>query len=158
MAASLEYARDSGVSDIVTVIDPVMNRVLRRSDCAPYGYVGSTKPMGKVSAMAALLDCTDERIDRIRKFAGIEGEIFVDQWIAKELADPEPPVAETGVVVRLFGKEQRVSDLHSQLEQYCLDQLLDASTQDELEAAKRLTEILHGAEMIRSITPHLPAC
>ncbi|MEO9782136.1 MAG: acyl-homoserine-lactone synthase [Sedimentitalea sp.] len=158
MAGSLEYARNSGISDIVTVIDPVMNRVLRRSDCAPYGYVGSTKPMGKVSAMAALLDCTDDRIDRIRKFAGIEGEIFVDRWIAKELADPEPPVAETSVVVWPFGKQRGDSDLHSQLEQYCLDQLLDASTQDELEAAKRLTEILRGEEMIRSITPHLPAC
>lgn len=87
MAASLEYARDSGISDIVTVIDPIMNRVLKRSDCAPYGYVGKTTPMGKVSAMAALLDCTDERIDRIRQFAGIEGDVFVDDLWEEALSD-----------------------------------------------------------------------
>ncbi|MTJ05157.1 MAG: GNAT family N-acetyltransferase [Sediminimonas qiaohouensis] len=87
MAASLEYARDSGISDIVTVIDPIMNRVLKRSNCAPYGYVGKTTPMGKVSAMAALLDCTDERINRIRKFAGIESDVFVDDLRENVLSD-----------------------------------------------------------------------
>lgn len=90
MAASLEYARNSGISDIVTVIDPVMNRVLKRSDCAPYGYVGKTTPMGKVSAMAALLDCSNERIDRIRQFAGIEGDVFVDREREDVLADKAP--------------------------------------------------------------------
>ena len=78
MAASLEYARDSGISDIVTVIDPVMNRVLKRSDCAPYEYVGKTTRMGKVSAMAALLDCSEDRIKRIRSVARIKGDVFVD--------------------------------------------------------------------------------
>ena len=87
MVASLEYARDSGISDIVTVIDPIMNRVLKRSDCAPYGYVGKTTPMGKVSAMAALLDCSDARIDRIRRFAGIEGDVFVDHEREAVLSD-----------------------------------------------------------------------
>lgn len=76
MVGSLEFCRDAGITDIITVIDPVMNRVLKRSDCAPYDYVGSTKPMGKVSAMAALLDCSDERIERVRAFAGIEGNVF----------------------------------------------------------------------------------
>lgn len=42
MIGSLEYARRSGISDIITVIDPVVNRVLKRSDNAPYDYVGST--------------------------------------------------------------------------------------------------------------------
>lgn len=76
MIGSLEYCRSAGIEDIITVIDPVMNRVLKRSECAPYDYVGSTKPMGKVSAMAALLDCSVERIERLRAFSGIRGNVF----------------------------------------------------------------------------------
>lgn len=86
MIGSLEYARDSGISDIVTVIDPIMNRVLKRSDCAPYDYIGKTTPMGKVSAMAALLDCSDERINRLRAFAGITDDVFVSDERAGQLA------------------------------------------------------------------------
>ena len=37
MIGSLEFARRSGITDIITVIDPVINRVLKRSDNAPYG-------------------------------------------------------------------------------------------------------------------------
>lgn len=157
MAASLEYARDSGITDIVTVIDPVMNRVLRRSDCAPYDYVGSTKPMGKVSAMAALLDCTDERIDRIRKFAGLEGDLFVDEQRAKELADADMPAPGHGPGARLTDEGRQGQSFQTQLEQYCLEQLMGASTGDELEAAKRLSDLLYGANLIRSIKPHLHA-
>jgi len=77
MIGSLEFARSSGISDIVTVIDPVMDRVLKRSDNAPYDYVGSKKPMGKVSALAALLDCSPKRIERVRAFAGIRHDVFL---------------------------------------------------------------------------------
>ncbi len=51
-----------------------------------YDYVGKTTPMGKVPAMAALLDCTDERIDRLRAFAGVEGDVFVGAERAEQLA------------------------------------------------------------------------
>lgn len=85
MIGSLEYAMGAGITDIVTVIDPVMNRVLKRSDNAPYDYLGSTKPMGKVSAMAALLDCTPERIARARAFAGITGNVFATEDEVLEL-------------------------------------------------------------------------
>lgn len=79
MIATLETCRDAGISDIITVIDPVMNRVLKRSDNAPYDYVGSVKPMGKVSALAALLDCTDERIGRVRAFAGLHENVIATE-------------------------------------------------------------------------------
>jgi acyl homoserine lactone synthase len=85
MIGSLEFAKRSGISDIVTVIDPVMDRVLKRSDNAPYDYIGSTKSMGKVPAMAALLDCSDERIDRVRKFAGISENVFLSDAAALAL-------------------------------------------------------------------------
>lgn len=87
MIGALEYARRSGIEDIVTVIDPVINRILRRSDNAPYDYVGSAKQMGKVTAMAALLDCTTERIDRVRAFSGIRHDPLLGDEAARRLID-----------------------------------------------------------------------
>lgn len=85
MIASLEAAKRAGVSDIVTVIDPVMDRVLKRSGNAPYDYVGKVADMGKVPALAALLDCTDERINRIREFGGVTGDVFISDDAALAL-------------------------------------------------------------------------
>lgn len=144
MAASLEYAKNSGISDIVTVIDPVMNRVLKRSDCAPYGYVGSTKPMGKVSAMAALLDCSDERIGKIRAFAGIEGDIFVSDQRAFELSDDHTPTVPAAKTARLTNADR----MRKLLEEYCDDQIAEAATVEDLDAAKDLTDMLESAGMI----------
>ena len=79
MIGTLEYARNAGIEDIITVIDPIMNRILKRSDNAPYDYVGKTVNMGKVKAMAALLDCSQERIDRVREFANITGNVFLPE-------------------------------------------------------------------------------
>ncbi|KEJ95456.1 acyl-homoserine-lactone synthase [Pseudosulfitobacter pseudonitzschiae] len=144
MAASLEYAKNSGISDIVTVIDPVMNRVLKRSDCAPYGYVGSTKPMGKVSAMAALLDCSDERIAKIRAFAGIEGDMFVSDQRAYELSDDHRPTVAAPNIAKVTD-DARMRQL---LQEYCDDQIADAATLEDLDAAKDLARMLEDANMI----------
>ncbi|SED20005.1 acyl homoserine lactone synthase [Rhodobacter sp. 24-YEA-8] len=94
MVATLETCRNAGISDIITVIDPVMNRVLKRSDNAPYDYVGTVKPMGKVSALAALLDCTDERIDRVRNFAALHENVVLSDAAALEL---RPVTAQHGL-------------------------------------------------------------
>jgi N-acyl-L-homoserine lactone synthetase len=79
MIGAFEYAMEAGVTDAVAVIDPVMNRVLKRSGNAPYGYLGTPKDMGKVVAMAALMDCSEERVANIRAFAGITGDVFAPQ-------------------------------------------------------------------------------
>jgi acyl homoserine lactone synthase len=79
MIGAFEFAMSAGVQDAVAVIDPVMNRVLQRSGNAPYGYLGSPKPMGKVVAMAALMDCSAERVASIRAFSGIDGTVFAPQ-------------------------------------------------------------------------------
>ncbi|MGO4909632.1 acyl-homoserine-lactone synthase [Pseudorhodobacter sp. W20_MBD10_FR17] len=76
MIGAFEYGLAAGISDAVAVIDPVMNRVMKRSGNAPYGYLGSPHPMGKVTALAALMDCSEERIARIRDFAGIHHDVF----------------------------------------------------------------------------------
>lgn len=76
--AATEYGKNNGILDAVAVIDPVMNRVMIRSQNTPYDYLGKTVQMGKVKAMAGLLDCTDERINRLRAFNGIEGDVFAE--------------------------------------------------------------------------------
>lgn len=82
MIGAFEFAMAAGVRDAVAVIDPVMNRVLQRSGNAPYAYLGSAKPMGKVVAMAALMDCSPDRVERIRAFSGIAGDVFAPQNVA----------------------------------------------------------------------------
>jgi len=79
MIGAFEFAMAAGVQDAVAVIDPVMNRVMQRSGNAPYGYLGSPKPMGKVVALAALMDCSAERVANIRAFSGIAGPVFAQQ-------------------------------------------------------------------------------
>lgn len=148
MAASLEYARNSGISDIVTVIDPVMNRVLKRSDCAPYGYVGKTTPMGKVSAMAALLDCSEERINNIRNFAGVEGDIFVDSARSFALSDEGDLVSSPTLPDDVSQEDAVRLNSRALLKEYCVDQVVDATTKDELDAAKRLNSLLAEKYML----------
>lgn len=136
MIGSLEYARRSGISDIITVIDPVINRVLKRSDNAPYDYVGSTKQMGKVAAMAALLDCTEERINRVRAFAGIEGDVFISDERARALLDSRYAASE------IEADEADIPVTPQDIQDYCREQLLAAETEEERIAAQRLIDVL----------------
>lgn len=155
MVGTLEYARRAGIRDIVTVIDPIMDRVLRRSNNAPCDYVGRTVPMGKVPAMAALLDCTEERIARVRAFAGIEGEVLMGDEAALLLLRragrvAPAPIAPAPTPLPLAGTRRRVgsgrvaaaprgpdrapvgaADVYS----YCVDQIRSARSEAEREAA-----------------------
>ncbi|KEO54948.1 acyl-homoserine-lactone synthase [Thioclava pacifica] len=79
MIGAFEYGMHAGITDAVAVIDPVMNRVMQRSGNAPYGYLGSPHPMGKVTALAALMDCSEERIESLRAFSGIRHDVFEQQ-------------------------------------------------------------------------------
>jgi acyl homoserine lactone synthase len=148
MSASLEYARESGISDIVTVIDPVMNRVLKRSDCAPYGYLGKTTPMGKVSAMAALLDCTEDRINRTRQFAGIEGNVFVDTARAQALSDDTISAQDHAFDYAKIASQDAGPNARMLLREYCDDLINDAATQSELDAARSLNTLLYASKLL----------
>ena len=79
MIGAFEYGMRAGITDAVAVIDPVMNRVMQRSGNAPYDYLGSPHPMGKVTALAALMDCSEERIESLRSFSGIRHDVFSAQ-------------------------------------------------------------------------------
>ncbi|AVO38483.1 acyl-homoserine-lactone synthase [Pukyongiella litopenaei] len=137
MIGAFEYAQKAGILDAVAVIDPVMNRVLKRSGNAPYDYLGTPKPMGKVTAMAALMDCSDERIASIREFAGIDHDVFAsEEDVLKRFSrragpsrsgDNDAPAAE--------------------LREYFAQQLREASNDDEARAVRRL---------MTAVTEHLP--
>ncbi len=142
MIGSLEYARRSGIKDIVTVIDPVMDRVLKRSDNAPYGYVGKTTPMGKVPAMAALLDCSQERIDRVRNFAGIQGEVFADEARLRETQR-----------VRFDAAKMPASSIRDNLFEYLREQFHAAGSDEERNAVERLAAQLHASAALTTSSP-----
>ncbi|RGP35891.1 acyl-homoserine-lactone synthase [Pseudotabrizicola alkalilacus] len=149
MIGSLEYARRSGISDIITVIDPVVNRVLKRSDNAPYDYVGSTKQMGKVPAMAALLDCTEERINRVRAFAGIDHDVFASDESVRALLDARNAAMDTvtagGVewmAILSEMEEPELPVLPEDIQDYCRAQIENAPNEAERAAALRLVEVL----------------
>lgn len=145
MVGTLEYARESGVTDIVTVIDPIMDRVLRRSGNAPHGYLGRTAPMGIVPAMAALLDCTAERIARVRAAGGLTGPVRMPDDVAAALLaragrmGPEPAEA----VRRDAGEAGCVYAA-------CVARIRAARTAAEREAAFGLMrDLLEGAAALR---------
>jgi acyl homoserine lactone synthase len=147
MIGSLEFAKRSGITDIVTVIDPVMDRVLKRSDNAPYDYLGSTKPMGRVSALAALLDCTQERIDRVRSFADIQGDVFLTEDAALSLFQQGQGAALADNVVSLnprlqTSKQSAAKISEGALLHYLIDQFRSADTEEEKKATLALTKII----------------
>jgi acyl homoserine lactone synthase len=144
MIGSLEYARRSGISDIITVIDPVVNRVLKRSDNAPYDYVGSTKQMGKVPAMAALLDCTEERINRVRAFANIHHDVFAEDDTVRALLDRKADIA-AQIAAEMAAEPEAEEDIRvtaEEIRDYCSDLLQSARTEKERADAQRLVDML----------------
>ena len=169
MIGAFEYAREAGVLDAVAVIDPVMNRVMKRSANAPYDYLGSAKPMGKVTAMAALMDCSDERIRAIREFAGISHDVFLSEEAALALFNRNRSATEAPAKVSPLFVDKAAADckitppaLKQELQHYASDQLRMAETQKDVDAALALIEILSdrfgtasAAELSRAL-PFLP--
>ncbi|MBO9444674.1 acyl-homoserine-lactone synthase [Ruegeria sp. R14_0] len=133
MIGSFEYAKTAGVLDSIAVIDPVMNRVLQRSGNAPYDYLGTAKPMGKVVAMAALMDCSEERISGIRDYAGIEHDVFLSEDAALELFEKSK--------VKANAANYDHQPL-SQLEKYFVEQMNAATSKEEVESVLKLIEAL----------------
>ena len=138
--ACIESAIRAGVSDVVTVVDPVMNRVLKRSGNAPYDYLGKTVPMGKVSAMAALLDATPERVASIRETSGISHDVFASEAEARALFDKAHPANTDQAPVEI--EPERTAAGIEALVSYCRDQLQAAQTPAERKAALQLIDAL----------------
>jgi acyl homoserine lactone synthase len=137
MIGAFEYAQKAGVLDAIAVIDPVMNRVLKRSGNAPYDYLGSAKPMGKVTAMAAMMDCSDTRISSIREFSGIDHDVFASESQALDLfkqnrlpshLDPRTEVARR--------EAENLADLYT----YFVEQMQAAKDPADVESVRRLID------------------
>ncbi len=152
MVGILEYAKQSGVTDIITVIDPIMDRVLKRSDNAPHGYVGKKVQMGKVPALAALLDCTNERIQRVRAFAGVTHDVMMPEEEAVEkmnLAQTKKIIAQE---MAEASKEAPVKTPEiSDLQRYCYEQVLNATETGDMSAALELLQLL--SDKVGASTP-----
>jgi len=167
MLGVFEYAQSAGILDIVGVIDPVMNRIMQRSGNAPYDYMGSTKSMGVVNAMVALMDCSDERIASIRKFAGIEGDIFISEEDAlrkmalREIAQEMSEVALPGQAADLEALSKPGASI-TDLREYCFDQLAGAESEKDMSAAVALMQMLSekigsaDVEELQRIASQLP--
>jgi len=130
MSGITEYALNAGIEDMINVVDPAMNRILKRYGNAPYGYLGETVQMGKTKALAALGDITEERIDSIRSFAGITGDIFVDEDTAADA---------------LAAADNATTELTPDLRDYCDQQISSARTDSEKVAAQALKRRLEMA-------------
>jgi acyl homoserine lactone synthase len=143
-----DYGMMAGISDIITVIDPVMDRVLKRSACAPHGYVGSVKPMGKVSALAALLDCTEERGQAVRAFSGIEGNVFLADDEALDLFAQGPAGRDGGNVLPFpaaQARDDRRAVTAGEVFDYCADLVASAETEAERHQALAIASDLLAA-------------
>ncbi len=123
MVAACEYAMEAGVTDAVAVIDPLMNRVLKRSGNAPYDYLGEATPMGKVTAMAGLLDCSEERATRLRDRSDMHGDVILDEETA---------------IMRFGADSQKPAPTNEAVLTYLSQQLQSADDPDELKAALKL--------------------
>ncbi len=139
MLGSFEYAQKAGVLDAVAVIDPVINRVLKRSGNAPCDYLGSAKPMGKVTAMAALMDCSDERIKSIREYASIEHDVFLSEDAALELFEKSRTPAKISTLQPPANRDHKPLNT---LEKYFVEQMTSARTHKERQAVLDLIEAL----------------
>ncbi|WP_343231140.1 acyl-homoserine-lactone synthase [Thalassovita aquimarina] len=156
MIGAFEYARDAGVLDAVAVIDPVMNRVMQRSRNAPYDYLGTPKQMGKVKAMAALMDCSEERIAGIRDFAGINHDVFgSDDEVLSLFKENNGSAGNGSREITLesaydFAPEPEAvrKPTRKDLREYCEAQVASAANDEEKVAALalklELAEILRG--------------
>jgi N-acyl-L-homoserine lactone synthetase len=144
MIGALEFAKRSGIEDIITVIDPVINRILRRSDNAPYGYVGTAKQMGKVTAMAALLDCSQERIERVRAFSGISHDLLLSDTEARALLDRK--AAQDGRK-RIPSRPAEDQVTAEDIRQYCQELADAAKDSNEMRAVRSLVAALVRAKI-----------
>lgn len=127
MTGMLERARSSGITQVIAVIDPQMNQALRRSAIAPRSYLGCKAGPDAMPTVAALFDCSDERIARLRAHAGIEGELFIPDDEVEAAMPPPGMTSFAGV-----------------LQDYCTEQIAAARTRQERIDAVALSQALKG--------------
>ncbi|MCH8466700.1 MAG: autoinducer synthase [Roseinatronobacter sp.] len=125
--ALLEYARDSGVEDIITVITPQLRDIFQQAGIVPFDCLGATAHPCETQTLVALLACTDAQIAHLRAISGLEGALFADDAHVCAMR------AGGGSIVQLK------LDLSDDIALYLLEQIDAAKTMQELQAAIALT-------------------
>jgi len=122
LVGALEYARKAGVLDVVTLLDPRLDRILTDTGDLPIDYLGLT---GR-GIVAALIDCSAERIDNLRDRVGLAGDLFTTNEAALRHFDQHRP------------KPSALPDSRAALRAYCEEQIADAQTPLDRAAAEAL--------------------
>lgn len=134
MIGSLEYAKNAGISDIITVIDPVMDRVLKRSNCAPYDYVGETVRWARFQHSPP---CLIAATSVSQGFATLPGFTTMCSWTKKRrwpCSRPRRP--------RTATRRTATTSPLTDLEKYFVEQMNAAKTEAERQDVLRLIESL----------------
>jgi len=122
LVGALEYARKAGVLDIIALLDPRLDRILTATGDLPMDYLGLT---GR-GIVAALIDCSAERINNLRDSAGLAGDLIVTTEAALQHFKQQYPTAPT------------LPDGRAALRSYCEEQIADAQTPLDRAAAEAL--------------------
>ncbi|XSC47572.1 acyl-homoserine-lactone synthase [Bradyrhizobium sp. RDT10] len=81
-AGMIEFGLSRQLTDIVTVTDARMERILRRAGW-PLRRIGKPRPLGNTLAVAGYLETSIESLARVRSAGGIEGPVL---WVPITLA------------------------------------------------------------------------
>ena len=74
-AGMIEFGLSRGLTDIVTVTDARMERILRRAGW-PLRRFGQPRKFGNTSAVAGYLDISGEKLAKVREAAGLPGPVL----------------------------------------------------------------------------------
>ena len=85
MTSALEYARRAGVLDMVVLLNPQMDQMLSHFQDRPSDYLG----LSNAGIVAALMDCSPERIAALRSNADLPEQSFAssDEALAHVLRE-----------------------------------------------------------------------
>lgn len=74
-AGTIEFGLSIELTEIVTVTDARMERILRRAGW-PLRKIGKARPLGNTTAIAGYLEVSPEALQRIRKGGHISGPVL----------------------------------------------------------------------------------
>ncbi|MGY3572980.1 acyl-homoserine-lactone synthase [Bradyrhizobium sp. USDA 4504] len=74
-AGMIEFGLSTGLTDIVTVTDARMDRILRRAGW-PLRSIGMPRTLGNTTALAGYLEISTDALERIRKAGRISGPVL----------------------------------------------------------------------------------
>jgi acyl homoserine lactone synthase len=85
LAGAIEVGLLAGLTEIVSVFDARMARVLSTGGC-PAEIIGTPVRIGRVMTYAGLFDVSDKRLDNIRQASGIVGSVLEGHNLVTQIA------------------------------------------------------------------------